>query len=80
MTDQQRPKLRRVGVMWKPKPTSRSHGNGSLTINGLKQRFVVIANDRKTKDTDPDFYLMTSDDPEVDTYARAQQEPEHVRH
>jgi hypothetical protein len=57
--------------MWKPKPNSKSHGNGSLTVNGLKQRFIVLANDKKTKDTDPDFHLMSSDEPEVDRYARS---------
>jgi hypothetical protein len=63
-------RLRRVGALWKPKPGAKSKGSGSLTINGLKQRFVILPNDRKSKDTDPDYVLMSSDEPEVDQYVR----------
>jgi hypothetical protein len=61
--------LRRVGVMWKPKEGGRSLGSGSLTIGTQRQRFVVLRNERKAKGTDPDFVLMSSDDPEPDQYA-----------
>jgi hypothetical protein len=71
MADQRAP-LRRVGVLWKPKPGSKSLGSGSLTIDRLKQRFVVLHNTRKVKETDPDYLLMSSDNPEVDTYTRGE--------
>jgi hypothetical protein len=62
-------RLRRVGAIWKPKPGGKSKGSGSVTINGLRQRFVILPNDRKTKDTDPDYVLLSSDEPEADRYA-----------
>ena len=71
--DRQRSSLRRVGALWKPKPGAKSLGlgSGNLTINGLRQRFVVLRNTRK-KDgsSEPDYLLMSSDEPDVDEYAR----------
>ncbi len=61
--------LHKVGVMWKPKPGAKSLAMGFLTINGLKQHFLVLHNRYKSKDTDPDYTLMSSHDPEVDQYA-----------
>lgn len=68
----QRPPLRRVGAIWKPRTAAspRTRGTGTLTINGLKQRFLVLQNDRKTSDRDPDFVLVTDSEPETDGYAR----------
>jgi hypothetical protein len=68
--DEQRKPLRKVGVVWKPKNGSKSKGSGSVTIGTLRQRFIILANDRKSKDTDPDYVLMSSDEPEPDRYAR----------
>lgn len=68
MSERSQNPLRRVGAMWKPKPGAKSLGSGSLTINGLRQRFVVLRNDRKAKDTDPDYVLMAGDEPTADTY------------
>lgn len=65
--------LRRVGALWKPKPGAKSLGSGSMTIAGMKQRFVIFRNDRKSKDTDPDYLLMAGDEPEVDNYVRSRQ-------
>lgn len=65
---QQRP-LRRVGALWKPKPGGKSRGSGSITINGLRQRFVILDNHRKRGDREPDYVLMAGDDPEVDEFA-----------
>jgi hypothetical protein len=40
-----------------------------VTINGLRQRFVVLKNDRKKPGTSqPDYVLLSADAPEVDTY------------
>ena len=62
-------KLRKVGALWKPKAGSRSKGSGSITVNGLRQRFVILENDRKTAGgKEPDYLLMSSDEPEVDQY------------
>jgi hypothetical protein len=63
--------LRKVGAMWKPKPGAKSLGTGSLTINGLRQRFVVLPNTRKKDGSnEPDYQLMSSDEPEADAYAQ----------
>lgn len=67
----ERGKLRRVGSLWKPKPGGKSLGSGSLSINGFRQRFIVLKNDNKTPDSNqPDYVLMSSDEPEVDSYTR----------
>jgi hypothetical protein len=66
----QRGKLRRVGALWKAKSGSTSLGSGSITINGLRQRFVILRNDRKSEGSkDPDYVIMSSDEPEIDEYA-----------
>jgi hypothetical protein len=63
--------LRRVGSMWKPKPGSKVKATGSVTINGLRQRFMVMPNDKKTEGSrEPDYALLSSDEPEVDEYAK----------
>lgn len=70
-TEQQQKTLRRVGAMWKPKPGAKSLGSGSLSINGLRQRFVIFKNDRKQAGSQqPDYLLMSGDEPEQDVYAR----------
>lgn len=62
--------LRRVGAMWKPKPGSKVLGTGVVAINGFKQRFFVMRNDRKTPGSrEPDYRLLSSDAPEPDDYA-----------
>ena len=64
-------RLRRLGALWKPKPGARSLGTGNLTVNGLRQWFVVLRNDRKTEGSkEPDYVLMSGDAPGVDEYAR----------
>lgn len=69
-------KLRKVGALWKPKPNAKSKGSGSITINGFKQRFVVLPNKDKVEGSShPDYVLMSSDEPEVDFYTpRASQD------
>ncbi len=62
-------KLRRVGALWKPRQGGKSKGSGSITVNGLRQRFVILPNERKTEGSkEPDYLLMSSDEPEVDNY------------
>ena len=69
MNDRNQKPLRRVGALWKPKPGSKSLGSGSITVNGQRQRFVVLRNDNKSEgSTQPDYVLMSSDQPEPDTY------------
>lgn len=75
-TSTQRPKLRRVGGIWKPKPGSRAKGSGSITVNGLRQKFVILVNDKKQPGSNaPDYTIATSDEPEVDSYARDRKLP-----
>lgn len=73
-TEKDRP-FRKVGVLWKPKPSGKSLGSGSITIGMLRQRFVILRNERKAKDADPDYVLMSGDEPETDTYARDRHAP-----
>lgn len=62
-------KLAKVGAMWKPKPGGKSCGTGSVTIKGWKQRFVVLKNNRKKEGSnEPDWMLMSSNEPEADSY------------
>lgn len=64
-------RLRKVGAIWKPKLGSRSKGSGSLVINGWRQRFVIVVNDRKTAgSTQPDYLLMSSEEPALDPYGK----------
>lgn len=71
-----RGKLRRVGAIWKPRAGAKSLGSGTVTINGLRQRFVILKNDRKVDGSrDPDYVLLSSDAPEADEYAREQHAP-----
>jgi hypothetical protein len=67
----QRERLRRIGALWKPRPGSKSKGSGAITVNGLRQKFVILVNDRKTAGSaQPDYLLMTADEPEPDPYAQ----------
>jgi hypothetical protein len=67
-------RLRRVGALWKPKPGGKSLGTGEITVNGFKQRFVVLRNDRKENGSrQPDYTLMSGDEPERDDYDRERQ-------
>jgi hypothetical protein len=69
--ERQRGSLRKVGALWKPKPGSKSLGSGSITVNGLKQRFVILRNDRKNDgSSEPDYLLLSSDEPAKDEYAQ----------
>lgn len=62
-------RLRPIGALWKPKPGAKSLGAGRVTVNGMRQRFVLLPNDRKTDGSnEPDYVLLSSADPEVDTY------------
>ena len=72
MSDE-RGQLRRVGAMWKPRAGSKSLGSGSVTVNEMKQRFIVLRNDRKPETSQqPDYWLVSSDQPETDEYAERQ--------
>jgi hypothetical protein len=76
MSEQQheRGPSRRVGAIWKPRPGSKTKGTGSVTINGLRQRFVILPNDRKSDgSSQPDYNLVSSDAPEIDEFAREKQ-------
>ena len=45
--------LKKVGVLWKPRDGAKSLGRGVMTIAGMKQRFVILKNDYKTKESKP---------------------------
>ncbi len=67
---EQRPPLRKCGGLWKPRPGSQAKGSGSITVGELKQKFVVVRNDRKTKPEQPDYLVLAQGEPEPDTYVR----------
>jgi hypothetical protein len=78
MSDERKP-LRRLGSLWKPKPGAKSKGSGSITVGDLKQRFVILENrDKEIGSQQPDYVLMSSDEPEVDTYARKKRDSEEL--
>jgi len=79
VNDQQRAPLRRCGGLWKPKPGSQSLGSGSITVGDLKQRFIVVWNDKKLKPEQPDYLLMAQGEPEVDAFVRDRQPKPKVR-
>ena len=73
-SERQGDRLHRVGAMWQPRSGAKSLGSGTVTVNGLRQRFVVLHNERKKAGSnEPDYVLMSSDEPEVDTYVRDRQ-------
>lgn len=72
-------KLRKVGAMWKPREGSKAKGSGEVTVNGLRQKFVIFTNDYKKSDREPDYVLMSSNEPEVDSYAVKNSERAEVR-
>lgn len=56
--------------MWKPRAGSTAKA-GSVTVNGLRQRYAVFVNDRKKPGSnEPDFVLLSADEPEADPYSR----------
>ena len=63
-----KPKWRNVGAIWKPKPNARSEGSGELTLNGMTQKFVLLKNNFKEKESQPDYVLMSGDEPETDEW------------
>jgi hypothetical protein len=64
----EKPKLRKLGGIWKPKPGAKSKGSGSITVGDLKQRFVILENrDKEPGSQQPDYVLMSSDD--IETYS-----------
>ena len=79
MNEHQRSSLRRCGGLWKPRPGSQSLGSGSITVGELKQRFIVVRNEKKAKPEQPDYLLMATAEPELDTFARDHQTMSRVR-
>ena len=71
--DRDQAPMRKVGVLWKPREGAKSLGSGSLTVNGMKQRFVILDNRFKQGPNDPDFVLMSGQPPEPDVYAERDQ-------
>lgn len=67
--DRDQAPMRKVGVLWKPREGAKSLGSGSLTVNGMKQKFVILENRYKQGPNDPDFVLMSGHPPEPDVYA-----------
>lgn len=73
MENNERPKFRKVGALWKPRPGAKSLGSGMMTINGWQQRFIIVRNTKKQPDSkQPDYDLLAADPPTPDEYAQRQ--------
>lgn len=59
---------KRIGSLWKPRPDAKHLGSGIVTVDGMKQRFIIVKNDWKDGERDPDYRLLSYDPPEPDTY------------
>jgi hypothetical protein len=70
--DRSNGRLRKVGAMWRPKAGAKILSSGEITIDGKKHRFIVLPNRHKAAGSNaPDYELLSSDEPEVDSYAQA---------
>lgn len=69
----ERGNLKQVGAIWKPRdPSGKSKGTGEVSINGFKQKFFILPNDRKKAGSkQPDYKLLSSDPPERDDRSEA---------
>ena len=69
--------LRKIGAFWKPREGAKSLGSGVVTVAGMKQKFVMFKNNFKEGDKQPDYILMSGDEPEVDEWeAKKKAEPD----
>tara|TARA_R100001086_G_C11726777_1_gene228502 strand:- start:69 stop:305 length:237 start_codon:yes stop_codon:yes gene_type:complete len=70
-------KLQKVGAFWKPREGGKSAGTGVITVSGMKQKFVMFKNNFKEGEKQPDYILMSGDEPEVDEWeAKKKAEPD----
>ena len=52
--------LRKIGALWRPKPGGKAALSGSLDFLGESVRIIVLKNEKKHGDRDPDFVLYRS--------------------
>ena len=74
MATAQRPALKRIGAAWKGKPNSKALLTGAITVAGKKQRWMLFKNDKKTEDREPDYVILSGQEPEVDDFAQPSQD------
>ena len=57
--------LRRLGAIWKAKAGAKSLESGTVTVNGWRQRFLILKNKPKKPGSSkqPDYVLLSSEDP-----------------
>ena len=48
----------KLGSLWKKQSTKASYMTGEVKIDGKKIRLIVFQNNRKTKETQPDFDIF----------------------
>jgi hypothetical protein len=56
--------LKRIGALWKPKPGGKAALSGVLSLLGEDLRVVVLKNEQKKTDRDPDYILHRALDDE----------------
>ena len=68
--------LRRIGSLWRPKPGAKVALSGTLDLLGDSLRVVVLKNEKKHGERDPDFVLYRSieDEPKKDAVPPARDE------
>jgi hypothetical protein len=75
MEQSDRPRFTKVGALWKPKPGAKSLGSGTITVDGMQQRFIIVRNDRKKPDSkEPDYTLLASEPATPDEYVQRRQQ------
>ena len=56
--------LKRIGALWRPKPGGKAALSGTLSLLGEDLRIVVLKNEQKKNERDPDYILHRAlDDP-----------------
>lgn len=65
-------KSQKIGAAWNPRTPGKAMCSGSVTVRGWKQRFSLFPNTDKTEGSkQPDYVLVSWDEPEEDSYGRA---------
>jgi hypothetical protein len=49
--------LKRIGALWRPKPGGKAALSGTIELLGESLRVVVLKNERKRNERDPDYIL-----------------------
>jgi hypothetical protein len=65
--------LKRIGALWRPKPGGKAALSGTIDLLGDSLRVVVLKNERKRNERDPDYILHRALDDQGDNGPRPRQ-------